>query len=410
MSFEDFELDSRILRILKKQDITDPTLIQEKAIPALLEGKDVTALAQTGTGKTLAFALPALTRVAEEGPRPGAILVLTPTRELTRQVHDVVEPYAKALKLRTALIYGGVGYQSQVTALRNGAEVVVATPGRLLDHLERGNANFQQLRVLILDEADRMLDMGFLPDVRRIVQRLKKKRQTVMSSATFPGEIARLAEQMMHEPVTIEAGAVHQPVDQVRQRLYTVKRPMKLRLLKRIVREEKIESGLVFMRTKSRVERVTKALRRMGFKAQSIHGDRSQIQRQRALEGFREGRYNLLVATDVAARGLDIQGISHVFNYDIPENPDDYLHRIGRTARAEAEGTAITFVCPDEHLPLEAIERALDRNLPRVEWEDSVPVLSLYKDQSRMKAAGKDERAKLRASVRRRPRSLFGRR
>ena len=379
MQFDEFGIDPRCLRVLKAQGITEPTPVQAQAIPLAIEGRDVVAVAQTGTGKTLAFALPAMTRLAAEPSTRNGMLVLTPTRELAIQVHSVIEAFGKALGLRTVCVYGGVGFEPQTQALRRGSAVVVATPGRLLDHMGRGNARFDNLSILVLDEADRMLDMGFLPDVKRIVGKLPKDRQTLMFSATFAKEISRLAEEMQRDPVQVESGSIAMPVDSVRQGVYTVDQSAKINLLSKILREPHVSSALVFLRTKHRTDRVAKALHKAGFKAQAIHGDRSQRQRQQALDGFRAGRYTVLVATDVAARGLDIEGISHVINFDIPNTSEEYIHRIGRTARASAEGDAITFVCPDEYMALRTIESALGKNLPQEPWEGSVPVISLFK-------------------------------
>ncbi len=401
MPFDEFALDPRCLRVLHKQNISIPTPVQEQAIPVALEGRDAIAIAQTGTGKTLGFALPALTRLAAGPAARNAMLALTPTRELAMQVHAVIEPLARALGLRSTCVYGGVGLEPQAQALRKGPAIIVATPGRLLDHLARNNVRFDTLSILVLDEADRMLDMGFLPDIRRIVSKLPKTRQTLMFSATFPNEIARMAADMLHDPVRIEVGAIATPVDTVRQGIYTVAHESKMGLLSDILNEPQVQSALVFIRTKHRTDRVAKSLHKAGFKVQAIHGDRSQRQRQQALDGFRQGRYNVLVATDVAARGLDIQGISHVINFDVPATPEEYIHRIGRTARANTEGDAITFICPDEFMALKTIESALGKNLPRAEWTGAVPVVSLYRPSDQEGA---------RADSRRRGRSLFRRR
>lgn len=385
MSFDDFDLDHRCIQILKNQQISQPTAIQAQAIPAALKGTDVVATAQTGTGKTLGFLLPSLTRLSLAPRTRNSMLVLTPTRELAVQIHRVLEPYGKALGLRALSVYGGTGMDRQTQALRRGNAIIVATPGRLLDHLGRGNLDFKDLSILVLDEADRMLDMGFLPDIKRILATLPSKRQTLLFSATFPREIERLAGEILHEPVRITVGATSTPVNSVRQGVYTVESTEKLGLLAKILGRPDMRSALVFMRTKYRTDRVAKALNKEGFKAQSIHGDRSQNQRQRALDGFRTGRYTVLVATDVAARGLDIQGISHVINYDIPITSEEYIHRIGRTARANAEGDAITFVSPDDRQALHTIERALGKNIPREDWEGAVAVASLFRP-------GKEER------------------
>ena len=379
MPFEDFDIDPRCLKVLHNLGITEPTPIQAQSIPIALTGKDLIATAQTGTGKTLGYALPSLTRLAAERVRRNRMLVLVPTRELAVQVESVVREHAKALHLATALVYGGVGMTEQTVRLERGVDVVVATPGRLLDHMGRGSADFRCLEILVLDEADRMLDMGFLPDIKRIISKLPRERQTMMFSATFAPELERLAKDMLHEPDRVTIGAVAQPVDAVRQLVIPVRQDDKSKMLLQILEEEKMDQAIIFLRTKSRTDRVAATLRKAGHNATPIHGDLSQSQRQKALQGFREGKYNILVATDVAARGLDIQDISHVINYDIPENPDDYVHRIGRTARALREGDAITFVTPADHASLGAIEKTIGRNIPRKEYEGAPPLLSLYK-------------------------------
>ncbi|NUM56299.1 MAG: DEAD/DEAH box helicase [Candidatus Hydrogenedentes bacterium] len=386
MTFDEFGLDPRCLRVLHQQEIVTPTPVQAQAIPIALSGRDLIGVAQTGTGKTLAFSLPALTRLASLHVTKNNVLVLTPTRELAVQVQRVVEQLAKAMHMHSVAIYGGMGMDKQTQDLRKGRQIIVATPGRLLDHLGRGNVSFQQLHILILDEADRMLDMGFLPDIRRILRQLPRERQTMMFSATFPDEIARLTSEMMNSPERISVGPIARPVDSVRQLVYPVRPEDKTRLLLKILEEQQITSAVIFLRTKDRTERVGHMLHKRGFNAAAIHGDRSQRQREQALDGFRKGKYSILVATDVAARGLDIEGITHVINYDIPPTAEDYIHRIGRTARAQAEGDAITFVCPADHTALETIERALGRNLPRAEWEDAPPVLSLFVPKESAKA------------------------
>jgi ATP-dependent RNA helicase RhlE len=381
LSFEDFSIDPRCLQILNKQGITTPSPVQAEAVPAGLEGKDVLAIAQTGTGKTLAFGLPALTRLATGGDNSNGkkgrnrMLVLTPTRELAVQVHDVLRDMGKPLGLRTVAVYGGVGMEPQTRALRRGVDIVVACPGRLLDHMNRGNAKFGDLSMLVLDEADRMLDMGFLPDIKRILKAMPTRRQTMMFSATFPNGIKSLATDFQRDPVRIEI-APTTPAKAVRQTVYTVDPKGKLPLLTKLLAKSEVVSALVFIRTKHRTDRVTTSLGKAGFKAQAIHGGRTQGQRQRALDGFRKGKFNILVATDVAARGLDIKDISHVFNFDIPTAPDDYIHRIGRTGRANAEGDAITLVSPEDHQALGLIERTLGKAIPREDWEGAVNVRS----------------------------------
>ncbi len=373
MTFEELGIDPRCLSLLRGQNILEATPVQAQAIPVALDGRDLTAIAQTGTGKTLAFGLPALTRLAESRKNDrNRMLVLTPTRELAQQVFDVLQPLGKRLNLHSVCLYGGVGMDRQTQNLRRGCQIVVATPGRLLDHMNRGHVPFDDLSVLVLDEADRMLDMGFMPDIRRILKALPTDRQTLMFSATFPPEISRLAAEMQHNPARIEVGAIATPAKGVRQGVYAVSSSGKMDLLSKILNKPEAQSVLVFIRTKHRTDRVARALHKEGFKAQAIHGGRSQNQRQQAIEGFRQGRYSVLVATDVAARGLDVQGVTHVVNFDIPNTTDDYIHRIGRTARANASGNAITFVSPEDSATLHSIERALGNVLPREEWEGAV--------------------------------------
>lgn len=359
---------------MKANRIATPTPIQAQAIPAALEGCDLVAIAQTGTGKTLAFGLPALTRLAAGNGRGTRMLVLAPTRELAQQVHDVLDPYARALGLHAACVYGGVGMERQAQALRNGTPIIVATPGRLIDHMQRGNADFRRLSVLVLDEADRMLDMGFMPSIERILKEVPKERQTMMFSATFPKEIAELTKRMQRDAIRIQVGAPASPAKDVKQGVYAVQGDQKLGLLANILRAPEVTSALVFLRTKHRTDRIAKALHKEGFKAQAIHGGRSQRQRQQAIDGFRRGHYNVLVATDVAARGLDVQGISHVVNFDVPNCTDDYIHRIGRTGRANASGVAFTLVCPEEGRTLREIERDLGNVIPREDWEGAVHI------------------------------------
>jgi ATP-dependent RNA helicase RhlE len=402
MTFNDFDIDPRCLRVLERDGIAIPTPVQEQAIPPALEGRDLIATAQTGTGKTLGFTLPSLTRLAQHAPRKFRMLVLTPTRELAQQVHAVADEMSRALHLKTALLHGGVAFGPQLDAIHAGPDIVVATPGRLLDHMRQGKVRFGELEILVLDEADRMLDMGFLPDIRRIISKLPRERQTLMFSATFADELERLVKEFMHEPVRIAVGSVNKPVDQVRQVVYPVRQEDKSSLLVKILEEaENLESAIIFLRTKDRTYRLDKTLRKHGIKAAAIHGDLSQKQRQIALDGFRSGKYRVLVATDVAARGLDIDTVSHVINYDIPPNADDYIHRIGRTARASREGDAVTFVTPQEHNELAAVERALGRNLPREMAENAPQVLSMYKSPGDVRADSMSRRGTVKRSRRR---------
>lgn len=352
-----------------------PTPIQAKAIPIALEGRDVTAVAQTGTGKTLAFGLPAMTRLAADKRRGTKMLILTPTRELAHQINTVIAPIAKAMHLYAACVYGGVGMEPQTRALRRGTDIIIATPGRLMDHIRQGNARFDTLSILVFDEADRMMDMGFLPDMKRIVSELPKERQTLMFSATFPEDIRSLATVFQKDAVRVEVAATSTPAEAVRQSIYTVVHAGKPSLLSKVLREPAVDSAIVFVRTKHGADRIAKRLVDDGIEAQAIHGGRSQGQRQRALDSFRRGQHRVLVATDVAARGIDIRGVTHVVNYDVPNSYEDYVHRIGRTARANAEGDAWTFICPEEHQELGMLERGLGRVLPQIEWEGAVPVV-----------------------------------
>ena len=404
MAFDTFDLDPLCLRVLQTMGIVKPTPIQEEAIPVALQGKDLVATAQTGTGKTLAFALPSLSRLAKEKSQRNRMLVLVPTRELCVQVESVIRAFTKALHLRSTLIYGRVNMPPQTEELRRGCDIIVATPGRLLDHMGRGNIRFNNLEILVFDEADRMLDMGFLPDIRRILAKLPADRQTLMFSATFAEELRRLTLSMMRDPARIEVGAVAKPVDTVRQLVIPVRQEDKSRMLLDLLAEEdEVDTAIVFLHTKHRTDRLGKLLTKAGFKAATLHGDLNQGQRQRALDGFRNGKYNILVATDVAARGLDIEDVTHVINYDIPANPDDYLHRVGRTARAEKEGDAITFVTPSDHAALGGIEKAVGQNIPRKEYEGAPRILTLWRP------AGAKPGAKRRGSARR-PRGMLRRR
>lgn len=400
MSFDQFDLDPRSIAELTSQNIEIPTPVQAQAIPIALEGKDLVAIAQTGTGKTLGFTLPALTLLSQKPLKPNSMLILVPTRELCMQVYEVARNIGNVMNIRCEAIYGGVNLERQATSLKKGVEVIVATPGRLIDHVNRRNINLRDMKILVLDEADRMLDMGFLPDIQYIVGKMSKERQTMMFSATFPDDIARFAERMMHEPERITVGTIAKPVDNVRQILYPVAPEKKSQLLLKLLENEDPNSVLIFLRTKDRTELVSKILENKGYKVATIHGDRSQGQRQQALDGFRKGRFSIMVATDVAARGLDIDGVSHVINYDIPLSPDDYIHRIGRTARAEADGDAITFVSPTEFQALGAIERTLGYNLDREDSDDAPRILTLFHPKGSKGAK----------NARRRPRRMLRRR
>ncbi|GAB4281179.1 MAG: DEAD/DEAH box helicase [Coriobacteriia bacterium] len=358
MTFHSLGLEPRLLKGVEAMGYTEPTPIQADAIPHILAGTDVVGCAQTGTGKTAAFLLPMLQRIpTREGLKA---LVVTPTRELALQIGEVARDAARFTGHRTAVIHGGVGYEPQIDKLRRGFEVVVATPGRLLDIHERGEIDLSGIEVLVLDEADRMLDMGFWPDVRRIIRLLPERRQNLLFSATLSSGVLRVVQSTLHEPVRVETAPATTPVDRIRQVVYPVGSQQKSQLLASLLAEV-TEDGrvLVFTRTKHRADRVQRVLQRSGVSCAAIHGDRTQAQRQRALDGFKDGQHRVLVATDVVARGIDVDDITHVVNYDLPNTPEDYVHRIGRTARAGATGHAISFLAPEELTTLRDIEVAL---------------------------------------------------
>ena len=366
MGFTSFGLSERIMDAVRAVGYTTPTPIQSLAILPALAGKDLIASAQTGTGKTAAFVLPILHRLAEVDAthvhhRNPRALVLTPTRELAQQVQHAVSDYGRFLSLRAIAVYGGASIDTQFKQLRRGADIVVATPGRLLDHMQRGSIDLSHVEVLVLDEADRMLDMGFIQDIRKIVGAVPKKRQTMLFSATISGEIASMAANILNDPQTVEVGERRNPAETIEQHFYGVPKERKTDLLIHALETEKMESVLVFSRTKHGADKITRRLDQKGLSAVAIHSDRTQGQRERALEGFRRGRVRVLVATDIAARGIDVSGISHVINFDVPLYPEDYIHRIGRTGRAGATGSALTFVSRDEQDHLRKIEKFIGR-------------------------------------------------
>jgi ATP-dependent RNA helicase RhlE len=369
-AFEQLGLVPVLVRAVDAMGYEAPTAIQRESIPVILKGRDVVGTAQTGSGKTAAFVLPIIQRLMNQPPGRTRALVLSPTRELAAQIGGAIHDLAKGTRIRGQAVYGGVGMTPQERALRSGVDIVVATPGRLLDHMGRRDVDFRGLQVLVLDEADRMLDMGFLPDVRRIVGALPRERQTLLFSATMPPEIESLSRSIMRDPVRISVSAPHRPPPTIRHEVYPVAQHLKTGLLLRLLGREDMLSVLVFVRTKRRADRVSRQVGEAGFEVARIHGDRSQSQRETALEGFRSGRHQVLIATDVAARGLDVEGITHVINYDVPPVPTDYVHRVGRTARMEAQGEAITFVTPEDEGDLRGIERALGRSIPRVMLPD----------------------------------------
>ena len=364
MQFTSIKMDDRLHHAVQVAGFTELTPVQEAALPAGLEGRDIIGTAQTGTGKTAAFVLPILQHLLDTpGPR-GRLraLIVTPTRELAEQVQDHVRQLAQFTKLRSATVYGGVGFQPQQRALARGAEIIVACPGRLLDHIRRGAADLSGVEVLVLDEADRMLDMGFLPDVRQIVDECAPDRQTMLYSATFAPELNRLASEILRSPLRVEMG-ISAPACTVEHALYPVSQTRKTELLLRLLEETETKSVLIFTRTKHRADRVAEQIERSGYKATALHSNKSQSQRQQALDGFRAGRYQLLVATDIAARGIDVAGISHVINYDVPDCADAYIHRIGRTGRAECTGDALTLVTADDRGTIRDIERTLGESI-----------------------------------------------
>ena len=345
-TFDELLLKPEILKAVKDAGYKTPMLIQSDAIPVALEGRDLIGCAQTGTGKTAAFVLPIL-QLMGKGRRPQA-LVLAPTRELAIQIGDSITRYAKYLPVKSTTIYGGVPLGPQIRTLRRGVDIVVATPGRLLDHVRRGNISLKPVRFVVLDEADRMLDMGFLPDVEQIMQYVPARQQTMLFSATMPSEIRRLASRYMQEVVRIDAAPPATPASGITHRVYAVPRSLKNRLLIQLLQDEPVRSALIFTRTRRGADHLANYLERKSLSVARLHSDRTQGQRQRALKGFRNGQYKILVATDIAARGLDIPIVSHVFNYDLPENVDDYVHRSGRTARAEGTGFAFCLMAPEE--------------------------------------------------------------
>jgi ATP-dependent RNA helicase RhlE len=364
LNFEQFNLDTRLMQGIKKAGYETATPIQEAAMPAALRGRDIIGTAQTGTGKTAAFVLPILNKLLN-GPRNVArALIVTPTRELAEQIHDVVKVLSVGTKLRSATIYGGVGANPQIQALRNGAEILVACPGRLLDLIQQGHAKMNHIEVLVLDEADRMFDMGFLPDVRRIVKAVPVQRQTMLFSATFPPEIEILASQSLKQPQKIAMG-ISRPAHTVTHALYPVPAHLKSPLLLELLKRTSTESVLIFTRTKYRAQKVTQQIQRAGHKVTSLHSDRSQGQRQSALKGFKDGTHNIMVATDIAARGLDVESISHVINYDMPDTADAYIHRIGRTGRAQRTGDAFTLVTPEDNDMIRTLERIMGGQIKR---------------------------------------------
>ena len=374
VSFAELDLAPEVLHAVLDAGYTHPTPIQQQAIPLALEGRDLIGLAQTGTGKTAGFTLPIVHNLisAPITDDKGApvhrvrVLILTPTRELAAQVEESFRKYGKYTSLRVVPIYGGVGIEPQSKALRSGVDVVVATPGRLLDHMERQNVVFDDLEVLVLDEADRMLDMGFAPQLNRIVAEIPPYRQTLLFSATMPPEVEALARTYLRKPVVVQIGRRSEAVSTVTHAVYPVPRERKTMLLVELLKQANMDSVLIFTRTKHGADRVVRHLEDAGIAATAMHADKSQGERTRALDDFKSGKIRVLVATDIAQRGLDVSGISHVINYDVPQQPEDYVHRIGRTGRAAATGDAYTFMSTDEIAMVRTIERMIGQQIPRI--------------------------------------------
>jgi ATP-dependent RNA helicase RhlE len=361
------------LRALADVSFHEATPVQVAAIPPALAGRDVLASAPTGSGKSAAFGLPLLQALADLPRGTTRALILAPTRELAAQIAEHLQSLARHTKVKVAAIYGGVGFGPQVGAFRRGTDIIVATPGRLLDHLTQGTAVLDGISLLVLDEADRMLDMGFLPDVKRVLKKIPVKRQTLFFSATIPAAISALVKEMLHDPVRVDLATKGAPAVGITQTVYAIDQHRKIDLLVELLKDNSIYSAIVFTRTKSRANRLAAMLGKAHILAERIHGDRSQAQRTRALDDFKRGKYRVLVATDIAARGIDIAELGHVINFDVPMVAEDYIHRVGRTARAKATGDAITFVAPDEEKYFAQIERALGRRLDRTKLPELPP-------------------------------------
>jgi len=364
MDFKTFNFHPQVSAGVAAAGYTTPTPIQEQGIPPVMQGLDVMGLAQTGTGKTAAFALPILHRLMQGERGKVRALIVAPTRELAEQINEAITVLAKQTRLRSMTIYGGVNVNPQINKLKQGVEIIVACPGRLLDHIGQGTVDLSNLEVLVLDEADQMFDMGFLPDIRKILKNIPAKRQTLLFSATMPDDIRRLASEILTKPVTIQVGSTAPPVT-VSHAIYPVAQHLKTALLLELLQHTDTESVLVFTRTKHRAKRLGEQLEKAGYKAASLQGNLSQNRRQAALDGFRDGSYQILVATDIAARGIDVSQISHVVNYDIPDTPEAYIHRIGRTGRAARSGDAFTLVTSEDTLMVRTIEKKLNAQIER---------------------------------------------
>jgi ATP-dependent RNA helicase RhlE len=369
MEFHAFNFHPQVAAGITAAGYVSPTPIQVQAIPPVIEGRDVVGLAQTGTGKTAAFVLPILHRLMQKGRRHVRALVIAPTRELAEQIHEAISTMGRQTRLRSVSIYGGVSMNPQIQKLRSGVEIVVACPGRLLDHMNHGIINLSHLEVLVLDEADRMFDMGFLPDIRKIIRHVPAKRQTLLFSATMPDDIRQLAREVLRKPVTVQVNPAA-PASTVAHALYPVNQHLKTSLLIELLRHTDMESVLIFTRTKYRANRVGQQLKKAGYRAASLQGNLSQNRRQAALDGFREGYYQVLVATDIAARGIDVLRISHVINYDMPDTINAYTHRVGRTGRAKKTGDAFSFITREDEYVVRSIECVLGEKVERRTLKD----------------------------------------
>lgn len=381
MTFKELNLTAPILKAIDRQNYTTPTPIQQKAIPFLLQKRDLIGCAQTGTGKTAAFALPILQNLASERGKFIKALILTPTRELAIQIQENFEDYGSNLSLRCTVIFGGVSQVPQVERLQRGTDILIATPGRLCDLMNQGYVDISQIQIFVLDEADRMLDMGFIHDVKKVLRALPKNRQTLLFSATMPTEIEALAKTILHDPVTVKVDPVTSTAASVQQYVYLIDKGNKRHLLKKLLRARDVGSALVFTRTKHAADKVVKELAKAGMVAMAIHGNKGQTARQTALKRFKSGDIKILVATDIAARGIDIPELSHVFNYELPNEPETYIHRIGRTGRAGLGGIAVSFCDYDEIPYLKDIEKLMGHTVPveKSEW----PMMILEKSEKK---------------------------
>lgn len=403
MLFENLNIIEPILKALKEEGYTKPTPIQEKSIPHLIKGRDILGCAQTGTGKTASFAIPVLQNIAnnqceDKGAKKIKALILAPTRELAIQIEESFVSYGKNLNIKNLVIFGGVPQNPQTRALKQGVDVLIATPGRLLDLVNQGFINLQNVNYFVLDEADRMLDMGMINDVKKIIARLPKVRQNMLFSATMPKEVANLVDSILNDPIKVEVAPVSSTVDRIEQSIYFISKKNKKSLLIDILQDKSIASVLVFSRTKRGANVITRELVNVGIEAQAIHGDKSQNQRQLALTNFKEGKIRVLVATDIAARGIDVDELSHVVNFDLPEVPETYVHRIGRTGRAGNDGTAISFCCEEEKELLRYIEKLTAKKVPVIEGHN-YPITRDEAAYEKQETAKKNARISARSSA-----------